>query len=67
MCIRDSNVHAASGLAADSVVVHTGQTPLAQSGLTQTAGALNVITGGGLNTALAENFDALQGLGGMGF
>lgn len=61
------NVHAASGLAADSVVVHTGETPLALSGLTQTAGALNVITGGGLNTALAENFDALQGLGGFGF
>ncbi len=64
---RVVNVHAASGLAADSVVVHTGETPLALSGLTQTAGALNVITGGGLNTALAENFDALQGLGGLGF
>jgi len=61
------NVHAASGLAADSVVVHTGEVALEQTGLTQAAGAFNIITGGGFNTGLADNFNALQGLGAAGF
>ena len=54
------NVHAGSGLAADSVVVHVGAVSLEKSGLTQTAGAFNVVTGGGFNSAFEPNLDAIK-------
>jgi hypothetical protein len=52
------NVHAGSGLAAESVVVYTGAAPLEKTGLAQTMGGINIIGRGGFNSALQQNYEA---------
>ena len=51
------NVNPGGGLASGSTVVLTGATTLEQNGLTQVAGGLNIVGGGGFNSALTQNFN----------
>jgi len=53
-------VHAGSGLASGSTVVALAGEAQDQVGLAQTAGTLNIVGGSGFNSALAQNFDALN-------
>jgi hypothetical protein len=57
------NVHAGSGLAPGRTVVAVAGDALDQAGLIQAAGGLNVVGSSGFNSALAQNFDALNRLG----
>jgi hypothetical protein len=54
------NVHAGSGLAVGNAVVLADAAALEKNGLTQAAGGLSIVGSGGFNSALAQNFDALQ-------
>ncbi|CAH1073230.1 neuraminidase-like domain-containing protein [Candidatus Nitrotoga sp. 1052] len=51
------NVNPGSGLTSGSTVVLTGGATLEQSGLTQVGGGLNIVGGGGFNSALAQNLN----------
>jgi hypothetical protein len=51
------NVNPGSGLASGITVVLSGTTTLEQNGLTQVAGGLNIVGGGGFNSALTQNFN----------
>jgi Neuraminidase-like domain len=51
------NVHPGNGLASGSTVVLTGTTTLEQHGLMQVSGGLNIVGGGGFNSALKQNFN----------
>jgi len=53
-------VHAGSGVVSGSTVVALAGEVLDQAGLTQTAGTLNIVGDSGFNSALAQNFDALN-------
>ncbi|MEJ7870614.1 MAG: neuraminidase-like domain-containing protein [Rubrobacteraceae bacterium] len=54
------NVHAGSGLASGSTVVALASDALDRAGLAQTTGTLNIVGGSGFNSALAQNFNALN-------
>jgi hypothetical protein len=54
------NVHAGSELASGSAIVALASDALDQAGLARTAGTLNIVGGSGFNSALAQNFDALN-------
>jgi len=54
------NVHAGSGLVSGSTVVALAGEALDQAGLSQTADTLNIVGSSGFNSALAQNFDALN-------
>ena len=62
-------VFSGSGLAPGSTVVLSGNATLKQAGLKRLDGGLNVVGGGGFNSALKENFDVSNrsGLGSGGF
>jgi hypothetical protein len=55
------NVNAGSGLAAGSSIVAVERNALESAGLAQTAGGLNVIGSGGLNSALLKNLGKTAG------
>jgi hypothetical protein len=57
------NVHAGSELASGSTVVALAGNALDRAGLAQSVGALNIVGGSGFNSALAQNFDALNRTG----
>lgn len=50
------NVNPGSDLASGSSVVFSGTTKLEQDGLTEIAGGLNIVGGGGFNATLEKNF-----------
>ena len=54
------NVHVGSGIAPGITVVAATSDALDQAGLVQAAGGLNVVGSSGFNSALAQNFDALN-------
>jgi hypothetical protein len=57
------NVHAGSGLSAESVVVYTGAAPLEKTGLAQTSGGINIIGRSGFNSALQQNYEVAAARG----
>ncbi|HLN62155.1 MAG TPA: neuraminidase-like domain-containing protein [Symbiobacteriaceae bacterium] len=56
-------VHPGSGLAAGTGVFLTGGSSLAEAGLKQVSGALNVVGASGFNKALAQNFTKINQTG----
>lgn len=60
------NVNAGSALAPGSAIVATQKNALESAGLNQAAGGLNVIGGGGLNSALLKNVSLGAGKAGGG-
>ncbi len=54
------NFHAGSGIAPGKTIIAVASDTLDRAGLVQAAGGLNVVGSSGFNSALAENFDALN-------
>ncbi len=54
------NVHAGSALAPGRIVVAMTSDALDQAGMVQAAGGLNVVGSSGLNSAMVQNFNALN-------
>ncbi len=57
------NIHGGSDLATGTAVLLTGGGTLAQAGLKQVSGALNVVGAAGLNKSLAQNFNQINQAG----